>query len=90
MGRCVKPRDPPNGRVLCNSQDLVAGSRCILECQAGYLAQAGELAVCQAGGQWSPARRLGCVRPIAMLIGGYNAEEVGETDFSKKCFYQKE
>jgi Sushi repeat (SCR repeat) len=58
----------------------VAGSRCILECAPGYLPQDGELAVCQASGQWSPARRIGCVRPIAMLIGGYNAEEVGRTN----------
>jgi hypothetical protein len=74
---CVKPRDPAHGRVLCNSRELAAGSRCILECEAGYLPRDGELAVCQPGGEWSTGSRLACVRPIVMLIGGYNAEEVG-------------
>ncbi len=74
----MKPREPAHGRILCNRQELTAGARCILECEAGYLAQAGELAVCQAGGRWAPLhRKLACVRPIAMLIGGFNAEEVG-------------
>jgi hypothetical protein len=74
----VKPREPAHGRILCNREELTAGARCILECEAGYLAQAGELAVCQAGGRWAPVhRKLACVRPIAMLLGGFNAEEVG-------------
>ncbi len=74
----MKPREPAHGRILCNREELTAGARCILECEAGYLAQAGELAVCQAGGRWAPLhRKLACVRPIAMLIGGFNAEEVG-------------
>ncbi len=74
----MKPREPAHGRILCNREELTAGARCILECEAGYLAQAGELAVCQAGGRWAPVhRKLACVRPVAMLIGGFNAEEVG-------------
>jgi len=73
----VKPRNPAHGRILCNRQELTVGSRCILECEAGFLAQEGELTVCQPGGRWAPPRQLGCVRPIAMLIGGFNAKEVG-------------
>ena len=74
--KCVKPAKPPHGRILCNSVDVIEGTKCLLECDYGYVSEAGELTVCQAGNTWSLAEsRLRCVRPLALLVGGYNAEE---------------
>ena len=74
--KCKKPAEPRHGRIVCNSLDMMEGTKCLLECDYGYVSQASDLTVCQPGNRWSvPQSRLGCVRPVAMLLGGYNAQE---------------
>ena len=74
--KCAKPAHPPHGRILCNSVDIMEGTKCLLECDYGYVAEGADLTVCQSGNRWSVASpELRCVRPVALLIGGYNGEE---------------
>ena len=71
---CVKPEDPENGRILCNTRDLAEGSKCIIECDLGFLPAHGEILECRTG-SWSISE-LRCEQTLSLLIGGYNAEEV--------------
>ena len=74
--KCTKPAQPPHGKILCNSVSIMEGTKCLLDCDYGYVAEAEDLTVCQSGDRWSVASsRLRCVRPVALLIGGYNGEE---------------
>jgi len=71
---CRKPANPSNGKVLCNSRDIQEGSKCLLQCQFGYIPAQEELTQCNKDGSWSQPN-LRCVKPVAMLIGGYNVDE---------------
>ena len=74
--KCTKPANPEHGRILCNSADIMEGTRCLLECDYGWVSEHQDITVCQAANTWSvAASMLRCVRPVAMLIGGYNARE---------------
>ena len=74
--KCTKPAQPEHGRILCNNVDIMEGTKCLLECHYGWVAEHEDLTVCQAANQWSvAASRLRCVRPVALVVGGYNARE---------------
>ena len=74
--RCTKPANPDHGRILCNNADIMEGTKCLLECDYGWVSEHEDITVCQAANRWVVAvERLRCVRPVAMLIGGYNARE---------------
>jgi len=74
LGVCRKPPSPPHGQVLCNRAVLGVGALCLLQCHHGWIPEAAELTTCRKSGRWSETR-LSCVRPVALLIGGYNVEE---------------
>lgn len=71
---CTKPPSPPNGQVLCNALSLSPGSLCLLQCSQGWVPRGKELTRCTQAGTWTEGSLL-CVRPVAMLVGGYNVEE---------------
>jgi len=71
---CTKPANPPHGKILCNTREIQTGSKCLLQCQFGFIPAQEELTKCNKGGSWSNTN-LRCVRPVAMIIGGYNVEE---------------
>ena len=51
--RCTKPANPQHGRVLCNSADIMEGTKCLLECDYGWVAEQEDLTVCRAANQWT-------------------------------------
>ena len=73
---CLKRPDPPNGKILCESNKFLAGSTCVLECDPGYIPLGETLVTClwdisEEDFSWDiEASLFICVEPIGLVIGG--------------------
>ena len=43
---CTKPANPPHGKILCNTREIQTGSKCLLQCQFGFIPAQEELTKC--------------------------------------------